>query len=427
MAFTPTDSPSGQRARSTWSARPVTIKHLLTATPQAGGENSLFELDGNEFSAAVIIGRINKTTTTSTFTAYSIDDGTGQVDVRKWAGKNVGDTYDDVAEEVFSEGIYVKIIGAMRPYQGKMYLQAHTITPVLSIDEISYHMLDAVYAHLYMTHGPPAAPGAGQQQQQQQQQSNYGTGGQALGYNSSAYAPKPSGGMAASGGAGMHSDLDRVSGRVMDLLRNQTVEISGTDVCHALRSFASEAEIRRSLQYLESEGFIFNTGEGGDGAYRALGLMEMETVVRTFFRSYVSHSFFSFFFSLEMQFLHDALPILFDDLCHITRNLEHPPSPSFHSLDDQLGRLVQLADPSLALAHLELLAPLRVQRSEHLWMRLELVLAEGVAGPALDVLAKVVRAKVPRGALQTTEEIEDLRAGGRLRRLLRCGGRGGWR
>ncbi|KAJ1561315.1 replication factor A protein 2, partial [Cladochytrium tenue] len=154
-----TNSPgTGAKPRTSWSARPVTIKHLLTASQEVGGENALFELDGHEFSTAVVVGRVQRATSTSTFTSYIIEDGTGQIDIRKWVQKSNESDFDAAAEETYPVGAYLRVVGAMRPYQGKTYLQAHAIFPIQSVDEITYHILDAVYAHLYITRG--GAPSA---------------------------------------------------------------------------------------------------------------------------------------------------------------------------------------------------------------------------------------------------------------------------
>ncbi|KAJ1562485.1 replication factor A protein 2 [Cladochytrium tenue] len=255
-----TNSPgTGAKPRTSWSARPVTIKHLLTASQEVGGENALFELDGHEFSTAVVVGRVQRATSTSTFTSYIIEDGTGQIDIRKWVQKSNESDFDAAAEETYPVGVYLRVVGAMRPYQGKTYLQAHAIFPIQSVDEITYHILDAVYAHLYITRGgAPSAP-----------QHNLNAA-QSAAYASSAYAQKP--GLGGGGGGGGGGDLGRVGQAIMELMNaNKNLDVPEDHILHALRAIAPEHEIRSNLSSLDQEGYIFaSSDQTGAMTYRSV-------------------------------------------------------------------------------------------------------------------------------------------------------------
>ena len=105
----------------------------------------------------------------STHVRYTIDDGTGSIEVSKWAENKEGAEDDDEAAKresftwvfVYShilkhsrEGAYVKVIGPIRVFQGKKTIHAHHIALVENMDELTYHQLLCTYVHLYLTRGP---------------------------------------------------------------------------------------------------------------------------------------------------------------------------------------------------------------------------------------------------------------------------------
>lgn len=150
-----------------------------------------------EATQITFIGQIRNISTQTTNTTYRLDDGTGTVEVKVWNDPDPGNS-SNLMDTDFSadmkpaaklvENGYARAWGQLKAFNNKRHVGARFIRPVQDYNEISYHLLEATYVHLYFTRGPPeqlaggnkgrqeangGAYGAGQQQQQDM----YGDGG----------------------------------------------------------------------------------------------------------------------------------------------------------------------------------------------------------------------------------------------------------
>jgi len=88
--------------------------------------------------------------------AYEVEDSTGRVEVLMWIDN------DESEEQVqkrsqWVPGAYVRVVGSVRPKQNEPNVKsvnAFHIRKVEDFNEITYHLLDSVHAHLYNTQGP---------------------------------------------------------------------------------------------------------------------------------------------------------------------------------------------------------------------------------------------------------------------------------
>lgn len=86
-----------------------------------------------------------------------IDDGTGQIEVKKWIDI---DKQDD-ADPGYELDSHVRIWGRPKSFSNKRHVAAHVIRPVTDFNEVNYHMLEATYVHLYFSKGPLGQNNAG--------------------------------------------------------------------------------------------------------------------------------------------------------------------------------------------------------------------------------------------------------------------------
>lgn len=56
-----------------------------------------------------------------------------------------------------SQGVYVRVIGQLKAFNNKRSINAQVLYLITDNNEIQYHMLEAIYVHLYHTRGPPPA------------------------------------------------------------------------------------------------------------------------------------------------------------------------------------------------------------------------------------------------------------------------------
>lgn len=148
-------SPGGKK-QSNHTHRPVTIRQLVVAfQPHPDAE---FKIDDVDVEHVTFVGNITNMVRSATNASCSIEDGTGTIDVRLWMETADNDTgkLDGI-----EQGVYVRVIGNLKSFNNKRSLNAQVIRKVTDYNEIQYHMLEAIYVHLYHTRGPPPAAGQG--------------------------------------------------------------------------------------------------------------------------------------------------------------------------------------------------------------------------------------------------------------------------
>ncbi|KAJ6444562.1 DNA-directed RNA polymerase I subunit RPA1 [Purpureocillium lavendulum] len=141
------------------SLRPVTIKQILDADEPFSGAD--FKIDGSPVTQITFVGQVRSVNPQPTNITFKIDDGTGQIEVKKWIDADKQDEPDPG----FELDSHVRVWGRLKSFSNKRHVGAHVIRPVADFNEVNYHLLEATYVHLFFTRGPPG----GQQQQQQQQ------------------------------------------------------------------------------------------------------------------------------------------------------------------------------------------------------------------------------------------------------------------
>ncbi|KAI4214841.1 MAG: hypothetical protein LQ351_002554 [Letrouitia transgressa] len=164
--FMPGSQPSGSQGHSKdylKNIRPVTIRQLNLATqshPEAD-----FRIDNVEVTQLTFIGQIRNISTQTTNVTYKLDDGTGTVEVKQWidmAAENPdgGDEHGNRGltannKHQLLENEYCRVWGRLKVFgsNGRRHVGAHVIRPVTDKMEITFHLLEATYVHLYMTRG----------------------------------------------------------------------------------------------------------------------------------------------------------------------------------------------------------------------------------------------------------------------------------
>lgn len=112
-----------------------------------------FKIDGSPVTQITFVGQVRSVNPQSTNITYKIDDGTGQVEVKKWID---ADKHDD-ADPGFDVDSHVRVWGRLKSFSNKRHVGAHVIRPVADYNEVNYHLLEATYVHLFFTRGPPGA------------------------------------------------------------------------------------------------------------------------------------------------------------------------------------------------------------------------------------------------------------------------------
>jgi len=122
----------------------VHIKQLLEAEQQ----HDL--LDGKPLGQVTIVAVILEIEVKSTNVAFILEDSTGQIQASKFIDK---EDYQKNEITEYKEGMYIRIFGNFSTFQGNKSITVYKISVVKNFNEITFHHLDVVHTHLYMTRG----------------------------------------------------------------------------------------------------------------------------------------------------------------------------------------------------------------------------------------------------------------------------------
>jgi len=120
------------------SMLPVTIKQIknLVHDPNLG---SL--IDGRLAKQVFLIGRITKVVADELYFVYTITDGTGEFNVQEFVNES--------SQNPYSKDNYIMVYGRIAGDHSSIY--SFAIRPLSNVNEISYHLTQALYAHLTHT------------------------------------------------------------------------------------------------------------------------------------------------------------------------------------------------------------------------------------------------------------------------------------
>ncbi|KAJ3362318.1 replication factor A protein 2 [Allomyces arbusculus] len=180
-----TQGGGNSRPKRDQRVRAVTLKCLAQAVQSGDGP---LTLHGQELSLVSLVAKVEAVTEVATNVTLRISDGSGDGDVRMYlnaaadaaaaaaAASGQGDGKPRAIAGV-DEGTYVKIVGNPKTWNGKRYIIAQTIRPVVDFNEVSLHLINVVAHFLLATRGPPPRANATVPPQQQSQGAfaGYGT------------------------------------------------------------------------------------------------------------------------------------------------------------------------------------------------------------------------------------------------------------
>ncbi|KAG8527545.1 uncharacterized protein KY384_007697 [Bacidia gigantensis] len=130
------------------------------------------------------VGQIRNISTQTTNITYKLDDGTGTIEVKQWVDADTQNNMDidggkvqsDSSKPKLTENEWAKVWGKLKQFNNRRHVGAHVIRPVTDKMDLTYHLLEATYVHLYFSRGPldqvKQEPGSGVNGA-----SNYGAGG----------------------------------------------------------------------------------------------------------------------------------------------------------------------------------------------------------------------------------------------------------
>lgn len=138
---------------------PVTIKQILDS--QQAIQDGPFITHNQELHHVCFVGVVRNITDHTSNIYLTIEDGTGQIEVRKWSddssdvaqGTDGDDGFGDMKggesqiAQQYQIGTYVKVFGALKEFGGKKNIQYAVIKNVDSFNDVIAHHLEAIKCH----------------------------------------------------------------------------------------------------------------------------------------------------------------------------------------------------------------------------------------------------------------------------------------
>ncbi|KAL6521187.1 hypothetical protein OROGR_017756 [Orobanche gracilis] len=168
----PSFSPA--KNRDAQALLPLTVKQINEAF-QSSDDKANFLIDGVDVNNVKLVGMLNEKTERVTDVTFVLDDGTGCINCQRW----VNEAVDMKEMDLLLNGMYVKVHGHLKGFQGKKQLMVysvrfvcasvslysyiivvpfptlhnklieHAIRPLTDYNEIANHFADCIYVHCY--------------------------------------------------------------------------------------------------------------------------------------------------------------------------------------------------------------------------------------------------------------------------------------
>eukprot|EP00300_Choanocystis_sp_HF-7_P023827 c25213_g1_i1.p1 GENE.c25213_g1_i1~~c25213_g1_i1.p1 ORF type:complete len:283 (+),score=63.02 c25213_g1_i1:126-851(+) len=225
------------------SITPVTIRQIFNAEHHA---DETFFIDGREVQQVTVVVLITRIMPQETKVLYTVDDGTGMLDVMKWIPTDASEEEKEAQKTRFQEHTWVRVYGALRQFESQTNILAYNIQLVNDFNEITYHMIECISIHKRNT--SPAVSVATSQNPVQN-----------INFSPSYARPPPYVGQQPSS----NNNLDGFSGlqnMILEAVRPSANE-EGVHVNEIFRQCPgfSEAAIREAILELTNEGHVYST------------------------------------------------------------------------------------------------------------------------------------------------------------------------
>ncbi|WFD42454.1 Replication factor A protein 2 [Malassezia psittaci] len=130
------------------SLRPVTVRQVLNASQPHS--DAPFTFDGTELSQVTLVAWIQNISRNATNVSYTLDDGTGQLDVRQWIDNS---TDEGAKVDEFQTNQFVRVLGEVKSFNNKRSVTAASMARLEDHNEYLFHQLDVIHTHLQLAKG----------------------------------------------------------------------------------------------------------------------------------------------------------------------------------------------------------------------------------------------------------------------------------
>jgi len=233
---------------------PLTIKQILAAS-QSGDEDE-FTLDGRNFAQVTLVGQILSITQNPAFYNYTLDDGTGQIDVRCWIDQEDPTNPQTQRLAVLEQGMYVRVVGSLRAFGERKNVVAFRLIALLDFNELTFHFLEVIYHKLNATRG----------------QISHGSWAEPARTGDYKPAAQPAVNPYLRAMPAMDAGMNTLQQEILRYLRTNTspddpAGVSFDTVSRTLAGVANPDQVRKEIARLQDDGHIYTTIDDDHFAY----------------------------------------------------------------------------------------------------------------------------------------------------------------
>lgn len=143
---TQTPDSSFSKSRGGQGVLPLTVKQISEAY-HLNDDKSNFAVDGMDATNVKLLGIVMNRAERVTDVSFTLDDGTGKIDVNRW----VNETCETDEMALIENGMYVAVNGSLKGFQGKKHVVAFSVRPVVDFNAVTLHFIECIHVHLENT------------------------------------------------------------------------------------------------------------------------------------------------------------------------------------------------------------------------------------------------------------------------------------
>jgi replication factor A2 len=245
---------------------PITISMALASRPDESAEGSGNQqlADGRKLYHVRIVAATRSIGDHSTNVLYTVEDGTGLMEVKQWVDDDTCEAANEARRECCADpekvGNYLKITGQIKDYDGKKMIVADSVRLLHTGNELAHHMLEVVYAE-QMAQRKAMSNCFGGANSMMMGGTGVGFGGMETPANHRR-AQQP---LSQSGAGGASSGDGGLRDKVLAYIQaHENADDNGASVPECVQNLQfssgySEAAVRKMVDDLSSEGLIYST------------------------------------------------------------------------------------------------------------------------------------------------------------------------
>ncbi|DBB06309.1 hypothetical protein WJX77_008374 [Trebouxia sp. C0004] len=239
-------SPAQARSKgSVQTLRALTVKQIYEGTLNASDDQ--YRVDNEELHNITLVGKIISAHEAPTHLSFTIDDGTGKIDLSFWTSGE--DEQEQMAQRRadWRVGVYVRVHGHLRSFENKKSMVVFSLKVIHDFNEVSFHFLQCIFQHVHLVRG-------------QSQSGSMAQGGSKMNMAGNAAGPAsaaPSGDGITAGMTPVQKDCWAIFNHPDNHARESGAGID--EVIAQLNGRHSVPAIRQAAEFLVSEGHLYTT------------------------------------------------------------------------------------------------------------------------------------------------------------------------